>query len=485
METENKTAEQETVKKKRFKWSTLVKSLAIATITFSLVYVMLYLLIVVLPVRKVDKVYKEQTKLLQEIIDRTEKPEVLKTNEQLQAMTDDELFALISELSDDNKTILEEFEGSFEKFASGWISEFDTDLKYSQLVSLAEYTKAYCETQDLTKYNLTGIFADYTSNMTAVIFFNKAAAAIDALYEDYYSTYSEIESHLDVTSPLQLTGLVNKMVADEELKSTLLGKSTAINRVIQAVYTNLKDDYMSKFGDSDMIQGLFFDVNAKSVEDLVELRMLACDTYTINGNYIPLNISEEDSALIKEARQKARETLVDCNIRFNMTADGDKVNFFEKFCQNFALLSADKVYDRLADYNVMELNSYLHSPLEFTEAQTVKYTRDYVFWNIMLNIIDFRTSTSRGTPTANINYKACTIDYGFIEGGNFMIEDSELDSLLWATAEQSVLSLIYDRCKLTIDDSGNVVAEETNDALVAGFRNLFEAWNLWGAQYSE
>ena len=479
---DNKTKTSKTSNKKISIAGTL-KVLAIAAIVTTLTYFLAFALIVAKPVNDVKNEYKKQTELLQEIANRTEKPLVLKTNEELQSLTDDEAFALLAELGT-NDQFIQQFEGSASKFVDTLLVEYSSDIKVEQVTGLAEYLRAYCGTSDLNVINMTGAVQDYMCNIAAVVFFEKATPAINDFYNSVYSYYNESTEHPEVTSPLQLNDLVSQMIVDAELKTELLGSCTAVNRIIQAEYYKIKTDYISKFGDSEVINGIFFDTTAQSIEDLVDLRMIACEDFSVTGSYIPMNLSDEDAALIEQSRADARQALIDCNIRFNMTADGDNVKGLEKLFQTFAMANVDAVYDEIADYNIMELSSHLHSPLKFTEEHTAKYTRDYVFWNLMLSVLSFENATTIGTPTANMNYKTGTLDYGFITGDNPILE-SELDSLLWATAEQTVLSYVYDDCNLTFDSEGNVVAEDTNDELVAAYRNWFEAWNLWGSQFTQ
>ena len=151
----------------------------------------------------------------------------------------------------------------------------------------------------------------------------------------------------------------------------------------------------------------------------------------------------------------------------------------------FASASASSVFDKLANYNKLELGSYLRSPLQFTEAQLSKYNRDYMFWNLLFGTLTFVDAPDQGALVANLNYKANSMDYGFIEGGNMLFPEDELKSLLWATAEQNIVASVYSNCKLSFDAQGNLVAEDTNDELVAAYRNWFEAWNLWGSQFTQ
>lgn len=480
---ENNTEKTVKTSKKPINIASTLKVLAIAAVITAVTYFIAFALIIVKPVRDVKNSYKNQTETLQEIIDRTPALTVLMTNAELQGATDDELFALLNEVGT-NEEFIETFEGSADNFVKTLLEEYDADITSDQLVSFADYIRYYCGTDDLNTINMTGAVQNYMCNVATVIFFDKATPAIEAYYEEIYSAYNELTEHPKVTSPLQLNELVSSMVKEGELKQKLNGNCISINRIIQVEYNKTKTDYISKFGDNEAINGIFFDTSAQSIEDLVDLRMLACGEFTSFGSYIPINVSETDADLIEQLRADARQMLIECNIRFNMTTDGDNVEGLEKLFQNFAVANVDAVYDEIADFNIMELCSHLHSPLAFTEKHTAKYTRDYVFWNIMLSILSFENPTTIGTPVTNINYKTGSLDYGFITGGNPIME-SELDSLLWATAEQSVLAFVYDDCKLSIDDEGNIVAEETNDELVAASRNWFEAWNLWGSQYTE
>ena len=470
--------------KKTSKLGKIFQVFGIIAFVVFVAYFALYYFAVVSPVKTVEKTHKEQTELLQEIIDRTPPTTVLKTNAELQTITDDELFVLVANLGD-NSAMLADFDNSFAKFAESLLADYDSKLKYEQLTSLADYARSYCGTSDMTTLNLTGILTDYMCDLAAISFMYKAMPAMDDLYGAKYDAYNSMETHVEMSSPLQLENLVVTMVKDSDVLAEMLSKCTSVNRAIQAEYSTLKAQYNAQFGSSPNINGMFFDTNAQSVDDLIDLRMLACDEFLVTGVYLPMNISAADSALIDEARAKAREKLIACNRRFNMTADGDTVKGFDKFLQNFAVSSVNKVYDKIADYNTLELHSYLHSPLKFTEQHIKRYNREYVFWNLMLSVLTFNETTTYGTPVANLNYKLGTIDYGIIDGGNFIFEESELDSLLWATAEQQILSHVYSNCKISFDESGNIVAEDTNDELVAAYRNWFEAWNLWGSQYTQ
>jgi hypothetical protein len=101
----------------------------------------------------------------------------------------------------------------------------------------------------------------------------------------------------------------------------------------------------------------------------------------------------------------------------------------------------------------------------------------------MLNVIDIENAHSAGVLTISTNYKTATYDYAYIIGGNNFIIDDELSSLLWTTGEQQLIAQIYAGCKLDIDEEGNIVAEDTNDELVASYRNWLETMNLWGSQF--
>lgn len=449
-----------------------------------IIYFVLYFAVVVSPVKKVEKTYKEQTELIREIAERTPSPTVLKTNAELKNLTDDDVFRLVADLGDNSET-LSQTGGSFKVFVESLLKDYGSDIEYEQFIGLADYTRAYCGTSDLNTLSLTGIMTDYLCDLAAVCFMYKAVPAIDALYDANYEAYNSIDIHPDLKTPLQLEEVIIKIVKDANIKATLLSKSNSINRIVQAEYSTLKKSYDESYGNSPNINAMFFSLEAQSVEDLIDLRMLACNEYLVTGVYLPMNLNEADSKLIDESRANAREVLIACNKRFNMTADGDNVTGIKKFFQDFAVASVDKVYDRLADYNILELHSYLHSPFQFTDEHVKRYNRDYVFWNMMLSQLTFTETTSYGTPVANLNYKLGTIDYGFIDGGNLIMEDSELNSLLWATAEQQVLAKVYSNCKIGFDENGNLVAEDTNDELVAAYRNWFEAWNLWGSQFTQ
>lgn len=465
-------------------FATFMKSVAIIAIFALLTYVALYFFIVVQPINKVDKLYEEQEKLIGEIIDRTPAPTVLKTNAELQSLTDDEVFQLLQNIGS-SAEMLENFDNSFAVFADSWLDDYDSAIEYSQLVSISNYVKNYCGSSDLNEVNLSGAVTDYVIDMAAITFFEKATPAINSLYDSYYADYAAIEKHTEVTTPLQANGLVERIVADETLKSRLNANSNAINRIVQAEYAKTTASYEAQCGSATGIQAIFFDVYAESIEDLVDLRMLACDEYFVSGTYLPMNISDADSELISTSRNEARAALIECNKRFNMTADADGLTGWAKFCQAFASSSIDSVFDKLANYNKLELGSYLHSPKQFTEAQISKYTRDYVFWNLIFGTLTFVDATEQGAVVANLNYKANSMDYGFIEGGNMLFPEDELQSLLWATAEQNIIATVYSNCKLTTDAEGNIVAEDTNDELVAAYRNWFEVWNLWGSQFTQ
>lgn len=473
-------------KKKSIKKFLLIfcKTLCILGIAGTVIYGLLYFFVVAFPLKRVENAYKKQQKIVQEVLNRTEEPAVLKTNAELQSLTDDEAFALLAELGDNNK-IITEFDGSASKFYDSYISEFTSDIKYEQLIGIAEYLRYYCGTSDLTEINMTGAVTDYMCNITAVCLFYKANKAVIDMYDKNYSTYTLIEKHLSLESPLELAGLYDTMIKDTALKNKMRSTGTTINRIIQAEYYRTKMDYESHSLDTSVINGTFFDINARSIDDLIDLRMIACNEFLIDGYYIPMNISELDNTLIDESRLKARELLIKCNKRFNATADGATVTGIEKVLQKFAVPHAHKIADRLIDYNAMELQGFVHSPLKLTQEHISYYTRDFVFWNMMLNNLTFENTTSIGTLISNLNYKTNSICYTIIDGGNPIIPDNELDSLLWATAEQALLSNVYSNCKLTFDEEGNVVAEDTNDALVAAYRNWFEAWNLWGSQYTQ
>lgn len=445
-------------------------------------FAVMYGLIVYAPVKSVDNTYAKQTKMIKEMAERTEPIKVLKTNAELQTLTDDEAFILFASISGE-ATDLADYDNSFEKFANLYIADFDSDIKYEQLITFSDYIRSYCGTSDLTEVNLTGATQDYLCNMIAVCLFDKATLAIDTYYTDNYSDYIKSESHFDITSPLQLTELVTSMVSDTELYNKLWGNCVSIGRICDAEYQKLKDYYKLTFGNTSTIQSAFFDMDATSVADLVTLRMLACKNFEVGGSYIPMNLSNEDVTAINEYRKACREKLIKANIRFNMTSDGETVTGFEKFAQKFASFYLGSVYDKLADYNNMELNNFIFAPFEFDDTHKSKYTRDYVFWNVMLNVMDIENAHSAGVLTISTNYKTATYDYAYIIGGNNFVIDDELSSLLWTTGEQQLMAQIYAGCKLDIDEDGNIVAEDTNDELTASYRNWLEAMNLWGSQF--
>lgn len=461
-----------------------VKAVALIAIFAALTYIAMYFFIVAQPINKIDKIYKEQTELIKDIAERTPAPTVLKANADLASLTDEEVFQLLKNIGSTTE-MLEDFDNSFAVFADAWLADYDANIKYSQLISISSYIRNYCGDKDLTNVMLSGAISDYVIDMAAITFFEKATPAINAQYDFYYKDYADIEIHVEATSPLQLNGLVDRIVADEELKAAMYANCTAISRIVQAEHKITTESYNTQCGAASGIQAIFFDIEAQSIDDLVDIRMLACNEYVVSGVYLPMNISEADSQLIANSRAEARQAIIDCNKRFSMTADGEGLTGWDKFCQDFARPSYDRVYDKLANYNKLELGSYLHSPFDFTEAQVTKYTRDYVFWNLIYGTLTFSDTPDQGALVANLNYKANTMDYGFIEGGNMLFPDDELKSLLWATAEQNVLAVVYSNCNLTFDESGNVVAEDTNDELVAAYRNWFEAWNLWGSQFTQ
>lgn len=440
--------------------------------------------IVAAPLTILRNQYAKQAEVLQEITSRTSSPKILVTNAELRSLTDEQVYTLFSSLNETFSSSLAEAGPTFEDFVNNWLSDYDTTINYAQLTSISSFIKNKCGTRNLTEVNLEYCVAQYMTNVMTVYSYDKAAEIIDNLYQSIYSDYSNMTEHISEETPLELKELVNTMIADEDLKSDLLNNVTSLHRITEVYYEDLRTLYNYMYGETEVIQGQFFEPNAVAVSDLINLRILACNKYNVNGCYLPANISEEDTALITDIRDKARQALINCNIRFNITEDADKADWLEKIFQQIANLYYDKVYQELADYNNNELKGMLKAPMQLTDSQKSYYDYNYVFWNIWLNQLDFTKTTDLGCPTSHINRLDTTFEYAYILEGYLTFEDSELKSILWASAQQQLLAAIFEKCLLDVTDEGLVV-QDTDDPLVLSARNLFEAWNLWGSQYVE
>ena len=469
------------------KMQVAIKVICITLIITFVGYAALTFSLVALPVYKLRNIYNKQADLIKTISDKTEPVELLVKAEELSTLTDEQVYELINKTG--SVSLFDENTKSFEEYANNWLTEYDTDIKYPQLVSISDFIKGKCQNVGLTSVNLEYCVTLYITNMMSLGFFNKASDSIQGLYESLYQVYNALGTKVENdNTPLAMTSLVETMTADEELRTKLLGNSTALKRVFQVYYADVRSSYQQIYGTStDIIQAQFFDSTSVDQRDMINLRILACNEFKVTGKSMPGNITEEDLIQINNSRTKARELLSKLNLRFNMlslTEDEEKeLSSFVKFTQHIASPYVSQVYEELVRYSSNELASVLQVPNEMTTEQLNYYNREYIFWNMMQNDMDFLKASDLGYPVARLNMLDATIEYAYIDGGT-LIMNTELESLFWVSAEQTLMSQIYDNCLLEIQEDGTVVPEDTNDSRVAGYRNLFEAWNLWGSQFS-